>query len=113
MESVDPMGFCGGQVSGIPDFAYALLESLPEVQSFSNGSYLVPWKMSDFQQKTSNWLMPKRSQVSMDLHATNLRNRWIDRAGCSSSQKYFNLCKCSGRKGQPQTLQSFRGSLGS
>lgn len=56
--------------------------------------------------------MPKRSQVSMDLYATNLRNRWIDRAGCSSSQKYFNLCKCSGRKGQPQTLQSFQGSLG-
>lgn len=30
----------GLQVSGIPDFAYALLESLPEVQTFSNGSYL-------------------------------------------------------------------------
>jgi len=46
-------GICGvGQVSGIPDFAYALLESLPEVQTFSNGSYLVPWqKISDFQQK--------------------------------------------------------------
>jgi hypothetical protein len=60
MESVDPMGFCGGQVSGIPDFAYALLESLPEVQTFSNGSYLVPWKMSDFQQKKSKiCLCPK------------------------------------------------------
>eukprot|EP00435_Cladocopium_sp_Y103_P045459 s1050_g13.t1 len=31
---------CGLQVSGLTDFAYALLESLPEVQTISNSNYL-------------------------------------------------------------------------
>ena len=43
LEWRDSVGF--GEVSRIPDFAYALLESLPEVQSFSN-DYLVPCQMN-------------------------------------------------------------------